>query len=78
MRFCEKLRVIVLTFFADFAPLIILINLDDYSQEQHTLEIVGLTQVTEILRTTVQFYGMFVIVCKYPLRTKVVSLWLSE
>ena len=51
----------MLTFLADCAPLIILIDLNDYSEEQHTLEIVGLTQVTEILRTTVQFYGMFAI-----------------
>ena len=34
-----------------------MIDLNDYSKEQHILEIVGLTQVTEILRTTVQFYG---------------------
>ena len=47
----------VFAIFADITSLIVTVNLNDYSEGQHTLEIVGLTQVPEILRTTVTFYG---------------------
>ena len=47
----------VFAIFADVTSLIVTVNLNDYSEGQHTLEIVGLTQVPEILRTTVTFYG---------------------
>ena len=42
---------------ADQLNIIVTINAKDYLDGQHTLEIVGLTQTTEIYRTTVKFYG---------------------
>ena len=33
------------------------VNLLEYDDEQHILEIVGLTQVTELLRDTLIFFG---------------------
>ena len=41
----------------DQLNIIVMINAKDYLDGQHTLEIVGLTQTTEIYRTTVKFYG---------------------
>ena len=51
----------IIVFVLDVGSLIIMVNLNDYSEGQHTLEIVGLTQVPEILRTTVKFPGVLVI-----------------
>ena len=41
----------------DRLTIIVMINMKDYPDGQHTFEIVGLTSMTEILRTTVKFYG---------------------
>ena len=60
--------------FADVDPLIVVLDLLQYEDGRHVLEIVGLTQVSDILRTTVEFYGLgtYVHVCVsvFAIRTK--------
>ena len=48
---------------ADVEPQIVIVNLLDYQDGLHVLEIIGLTQVTEILRDTVEFYGIGSCLC---------------
>ena len=47
-----------LAFSADVDTLHFTVNLLDYQDGLHILEIVGLTHVTEILRHTLEFYGL--------------------